>query len=90
MFLSGIILAALYLFLAAFFELFTANSWIAIIYGIGTVMLPWFWLLPGTGFGIMAFKSKRRKQIIQTNLINHTNFGIGLFLWMIIFHGLFI
>lgn len=84
-YLIGIILAGFYLFLAALNKEFSENAWLAVIFGTLTVILPWFWLLPATGLGFMAGKSKNRKMILRTNLINHTNFGIGLYLWMILF-----
>lgn len=89
-FLIGILLAGFYLRLAIMFSDLNENAWIALVFGIFTVILPWFWLLPATGLGFMANKSGKRKQIMKTNLINHTNFGIGLFLWMFFFHNFFI
>jgi hypothetical protein len=89
-YLIGIALAGFYLFLELKIQTFQEHVWIALIYGIITVIFPWFWLLPSVGLGFMAVKSSKRKLIIRTNLINHSNFGIGLFLWMILFHRLFI
>jgi hypothetical protein len=76
-YLIGIALAGFYLFLELKIQTFQEHVWIALIYGIITVIFPWL-------------KSSKRKLIIRTNLINHSNFGIGLFLWMILFHRLFI
>ena len=89
-YLIGIILAAFYLLLASVVNEIGENAWMALVFGILTVLLPWFWLLPGTGLGIMAKKSSVRMKILRTNLINHTNFGIGLFSWYILFHNLFL
>jgi hypothetical protein len=36
----------------------------------------------------LAKKSDKRGRILTTNLINHLNFGIGLYIWMLIFHRL--
>jgi len=88
-YLIGIVLAGMYLILVSIFNVLKENAWTAILFGILTVILPWFWLLPSVGFGFMAGKSSKRTMIIKTNLINHTNFGIGLFLWFIFFHKLF-
>lgn len=89
-YLIGILLAGLYLILASQFKALGENAWMALVFGILTVILPWFWLLPATGLGIMANKSSKRNLILKTNLINHTNFGIGLFLWIIFFHKFFL
>ena len=89
-YLIGIILAGILHLLASNLQVVSDNVWTTPIYGIITVTLPWFWLLPGIGLGILAKKSANRRQILVTNLINHTNFGIGLFLWMILFHRIYI
>lgn len=86
----GIILTGFYLFLVSRFQVLRENVWTAILYGLLTVTLPWFWLLPSIGLGTMARRSARRSQILRTNLINHTNFGFGLFIWIILFHRIFI
>lgn len=87
--LIGIILTGFYLFLASNFQVLRENVWTSLLYGLLTVALPWFWLLPSVGLGIMANRSARRSQILKTNLINHTNFGFGLFFWIILFHRFF-
>lgn len=89
-YLIGIFLAGFYLILASQFKALGENTWMALVFGILTVIFPWFWLLPATGLGFIASRSKKRSQIIITNLINHTNFGLGLFLWFILFHNLFL
>ena len=66
------------------------HIWMSLLFGIATVFFPWFWLLPSIGIGFMASKSPNRSQIIRTNLINHTNFGIGLLIWVALFHRFFI
>ena len=88
-YLIGIVLAGFYLFLELNIQTVQEHVWIALIYGILTIIFPWFWLLPSVGLGFMAAKSPKRTLILRTNLINHTNFGIGLFLWIILFHRLF-
>jgi len=89
-YLIGVFLTGIYLLLSVTIQEVSDHVWVALVYGILTVILPWFWLLPSIGLGFMAKKSAKRMLILRTNLINHTNFGIGLFLWMILFHRLFI
>lgn len=89
-YLIGIFLAGLYLLLIDKHQEIRAHVWLAPVYGILTVSLPWFWLLPSVGLGIMGKKSAKQNLILRTNFINHTNFGLGLFFWMLLFHNLFI
>ncbi len=89
-YLIGIALAGSYLFLDLKEPTIRDQMWMPLIFGIVTVFLPWFWLLPSTGLGFMASKSPDRSLIIRTNLINHTNFGLGLLIWVVSFHRFFI
>ena len=88
-YLIGIVLAGIYLFIEMKAPIIRDKMWMPLIYGIATVFLPWFWLLPSTGYGFMASKSSNRSVIIRTNLVNHTNFGLGLFIWTISVHRFF-
>lgn len=88
-YMIGIVLAGIYLFLDLKDPVIRNQPWMALIFGIGTVFLPWFLLLPSIGFGFMASKSVNQSLIIRTNFINHTSFGLGLFIWIITFHNLF-
>ena len=88
-YLIGIALAGSYLLLDLQMQIVPDHVWLSLVFGIATVVFPWFWLLPSTGFGIMASKSTNRSKILRTNLTNHTNFGLGLLLWMVIFHRFF-
>jgi len=88
-YLIGIALAGFYLILDLKVGLVQEHVWMSLVFGIATICFPWFWLLPSIGIGFMASKSPNRLQILRTNLINHTNFGVGLFIWMILFHRYF-
>jgi hypothetical protein len=88
-YLIGIALAGIYLFLELKEPTIRDQMWIPLIFGIATVSLPWFWLLPSIGLGFMASKSSNRSLIIKSNLVNHTNFGLGLFIWVVSFHRFF-
>lgn len=89
-YLIGVLLAGVYLFLENQAPIIGNHVWIALIFGIGTVFLPWFWLLPSVGLGFMASKSPNRPLVLRTNLVNHTNFGVGLFIWGALFHRFFL
>ncbi len=88
-YLIGIVLAGCYLFLELKEPTIRNYMWIPMIFGIATVSLPWFWLLPSIGLGFMASKSLNRSLIIRTNLVNHTNFGLGLCIWVVSLHRFF-
>ena len=89
-YMIGIVLVGIYLFLELNSSTIRNNTWISLVYGIVTVFLPWLWLLPSTGLGFMASKSSNRSLILRTNLVNHTNFGLGLFIWVVSFHRFFL
>lgn len=88
-YLIGILLAGIYLFMELKIPIVREVVWSALVFGIATIIFPWFWLLPSIGLGFMASKSSKRLQIIKTNFINHTNFGLGFFLWIIFLHPFF-
>jgi hypothetical protein len=89
-YLIGIILAGIYLFLELREPIIRDYLWMPLIFGIATVILPWFWLLPSMGLGSLASKSPNRPGIIKANLVNHTNFGLGLLIWIVSFHSFII
>jgi hypothetical protein len=89
-YLIGIVLAGIYLFLELKVPLIRDQRWMALVFGIATVILPWFWMFPSMGFGFLASKSPDKPGIIRTSLINHTNFGLGFFIWIVFFHRFFI
>ena len=89
-YLIGIVLAGVYLFLEYREPILRDHTWMTLVFGIATVFFPWFWLLPSIGLGFMASKSSNRSLIIRTNLVNHTNFGLGLFIWINSIHRFFI
>jgi hypothetical protein len=89
-YLIGIVLAGIYLFLELKVPTIQDQLWVPLIFGAATVILPWLWLLPSIGFGFLASKSHNKLSIIKTNLVNHTNFGLGLLIWIVSFHHFFI
>ena len=89
-YLIGIVLAGIYLLLELKVPTIHDHIWMPLIFGITTVLLPWFWLFPSIGLGFLAAKSSNKLHIIKTSLVNHTNFGLGLLLWIVSFHRFFI
>ncbi|MCP3875384.1 MAG: DUF2938 domain-containing protein [Desulfobacteraceae bacterium] len=89
-YLIGVGLAGVYLLIESAVSTIRNQYWIPLAYGMVTVFLPWFWLLPSTGYGFIASKASNRLAVLRTNLLNHTNFGLGLMIWIILFHRYFL
>lgn len=89
-YLIGIVLAGVYLFLELRYPICADKFWMAIIFGLLTVFLPWLWLFPSIGLGFFASKTHEKSPYIITSLINHTDFALGLALWIIIFRPIFV
>ena len=65
----------------------TSGDWLArptlllaLLYGIGTVVFPFFILQPSLGLGIAASRTPKPMQARLKSLATHTVFGIGLYL----------
>jgi len=57
----------------------------AIAFGVGTVLAPFFIMQPLFGFGFAASKTANPTQARLRSLMNHTAFGIGLYVsaWLV-------
>lgn len=87
-YLIGIILAGIYLFIGSKMPTIGNQPWTPLIFGIATTLLPWFWLYPSIGLGIMASNARERSSYIVTSLVNHTDFGLGFLIWIVFFRHL--
>lgn len=52
----------------------------ALLYGIATVMIPFFVMQPSLGLGIAAAKTARPRQARLKSMATHAVFGIGMYL----------
>ena len=80
----GIIYAYLYLFLV--FDITTNGPSLgsAILFGLATVVVPWFVLQPGLGLGVLARCTEKPNLIRSISLSVHTIFGASLYFgWLI-------
>jgi hypothetical protein len=78
---------------AIVFVVLVGNSWLqhptllpSIIYGITTVIAPFFIMQPSFGFGFAASKSSNPTQARIRTWMNHTAFGFGLYLFALMFN----
>lgn len=67
------------------------NNWLqhptllpALIFGVVTVLAPFFIMQPSLGFGLAASKTPNPMQARLRSLINHTAFGVGLYLFALL------
>lgn len=68
------------------FVVLTSGDWLArptllpaLLYGIGTVVFPFFILQPSLGLGIAAARTPKPTQARLKSLVTHTVFGVGLY-----------
>jgi hypothetical protein len=71
---------------AALFVVLVSTSWLArptplpaLLYGIGTVVFPFFILQPSLGLGIAASRAPRPTRARLKSVATHTVFGVGLY-----------
>ena len=72
--------------LALVFVLLVSGEWLArptalpaLLFGIATVIFPFFILQPSLGLGIASSRSPNPTQARLKSLVTHTVFGIGLY-----------
>ena len=80
---------------AIVFVVFVGNNWLqhptlipAIVFGVVTVLAPFFIMQPAFGFGFAASKMSNPTQARLRSLMNHTAFGSGLYLFALLANGL--
>jgi hypothetical protein len=76
-------------------ERWLASGWLtrptpgpAVLFGIATVVFPFFLLQPALGFGIASSRAARPRQARLKSLTTHTVFGIGVYVWGRVLAGL--
>jgi hypothetical protein len=64
----------------------TSGAWLArptlllaLLYGIGTVVFPFFIMQPSLGLGVAASRTPKPMQARLKSLVTHTVFGVGLY-----------
>jgi hypothetical protein len=64
-------------------------SWVApaaFLFGLATVVFPWFLMLPAQGMGWMGRAAPPPAQATRMSLFTHLVFGLGLALWVLVLH----
>lgn len=71
---------------AIVFVILTSGDWFAkptlapaLLYGIGTVVFPFFIMQPSFGLGIAASRTPKPMRSRLKSLVTHTVFGVGLY-----------
>jgi hypothetical protein len=77
------------------FVALAGNNWLqhpalipAIVFGVGTVLMPFFIMQPSFGLGFAASKTSSPMQARIRSLMNHTVFGAGLYLFALLVNWL--
>jgi hypothetical protein len=84
-YLTGILFALAFVAFAGSDWLQHPTPILAIVFGVVTVMAPFFIVQPSFGLGFAASKLPNPTQARLRSLMNHTAFGIGLYLfgWLV-------
>jgi len=76
----GVVFALVLVVLASGDWLARPTLLLALLYGIGTVVFPFFIMQPSLGLGIAASRTPKPMQARLKSLATHTVFGVGLYL----------
>src|SRR3954454_6302118 len=75
----GAVLALLFVVLTSGDALARPTLLPALLYGIGTVVFPFFLMQPSLGLGVASSKTSHPNQARLKSLMTHTVFGLGLY-----------
>ncbi len=82
-YLTGIILAAVFLWLRNRYKLFSGSALKGLVFGWMTLVLPWFFFYPCLGFGFMGLDTPEGFSNIVYSIIYHSFYGLGITLWLV-------
>jgi predicted cobalt transporter CbtA len=75
----GCVYAALYLVYVSTAQMGQPTLVSAVLFGLATILSPWFLMHPALGLGVCASKAPRANLVRLQNLIIHTIFGLALY-----------
>lgn len=82
---TGIIYGLAYLFGVQILLVRTPSLLSALVFGLATLIFPWFIMQPAMGAGVFAAKTARPMIMRLVNLSMHTVFGVFLYVgWLLI------
>ena len=74
----GIVLAMFYIIGLRAIGLSPASFVVAVGYGLGTCVFPWFLVFPALGFGVFGRRGPRELKVFSASVLNHLGYGLGL------------
>ena len=79
-YLTGGLVALAYPLILAMFGISLQNTHLlyAVLFGLGTSLLPWFVVYPAFGKGWFGAKAPKAAKPILTSLVSHTFYGAGI------------
>jgi hypothetical protein len=84
-YVTGIVYGFLYLYIVQVFLSSTPSLVSALVFGLVTLVAPWFMMQPAMGMGVFATRAPRPGLTRLINLSMHLVFGASLFLgWLLI------
>jgi hypothetical protein len=79
-YLTGIVFAAGLIYIVGFEWLRAPTLGPALLFGVGTVAVPFFVMQPGMGAGVAASRTPNPGAARMQSLITHAMFGFGLWI----------
>jgi hypothetical protein len=77
-YIIGVSLAVLYVFGAEWAGVSPTSFSVAVGYGLGTCIFPWFLVFPALGFGVFGRGAPRDLRVFTASVLNHLAYGLGL------------
>jgi hypothetical protein len=77
-YIIGITLAVLYVLGVEWVGVSPASFVVAVGYGLGTCIFPWFLVFPALGFGVFGRRGPRELKLFSASVLNHLGYGLGL------------
>jgi len=77
-YIIGAILGVFYVFGAEWVGVPPASFLIAVGYGLGTCVFPWFLVFPALGFGPFGRRAPAELKVFRASVLNHLGYGLGL------------
>jgi hypothetical protein len=74
----GITLALLYVFGTDWVGASPTSFVVAVGYGLGTCIFPWFLVFPALGFGVFGRRAPHELKVFSASVVNHLGYGLGL------------